>query len=58
LTKQIVANEASRAGTKETDAIALPAGAAQGPPLYIWLTETSVVSLDLEAAYELYPRML
>ena len=22
------------------------------PPLYIWLTETSMVSLDLEAAYE------
>jgi hypothetical protein len=22
------------------------------PPLYIWLTETLVVSLDLEAAYE------
>ena len=43
-----------QAGRKtKLDTWALPLVVGQSlPPLYIWLTETLVVSLDLEAAYE------
>jgi len=40
-------------GKTKLDTWALPLVVGQSlPPLYIWLTETLIVSLDLEATYE------
>ena len=43
--------QAGRRTKLDTWALPLVVGESL-PPLYIWLTETLVVSLDLEAAYE------
>jgi hypothetical protein len=50
---QITKGLCGRVPHSSLDAWALPLVVGQSlPPLYIWLTETLVVSLDLEAAYE------